>query len=97
MSYVVMVFKKVFGFDEQNRAQENARGARTGPVDRMEADYGRRPRPTSLRCNNGISPPYSNPMKRIEVKLALPVVAPLLDVIRELADGLSKNLAAPLP
>ena len=35
-------------------------------------------------------------MKRIEVKLALPVVAPLLDVIRELADGLKHNLAAPL-
>lgn len=34
-------------------------------------------------------------MKRIEVKLALPVVAPLLDVIRELADSLGKNLAAP--
>lgn len=35
-------------------------------------------------------------MKRIEVKLALPVVAPLLDVIKELADNLRKNLAAPL-
>jgi len=35
-------------------------------------------------------------MKRIEVKLALPVVAPLLDVIKELADHLSRNLAAPL-
>ncbi|PTX99023.1 hypothetical protein [Opitutus sp. ER46] len=35
-------------------------------------------------------------MKRIEVKLALPVVAPLLDVIRELADGLRHDLAAPL-
>ena len=35
-------------------------------------------------------------MKRIEVKLALPVVAPLLDVIKELADGLRKTLAAPL-
>jgi hypothetical protein len=35
-------------------------------------------------------------MKRIEVKLSLPVVAPLLDVIRELGDGLRKNLAAPL-
>ena len=35
-------------------------------------------------------------MKRIEVKLALPVVAPLLDVIKELADNLSRNLAAPL-
>ena len=35
-------------------------------------------------------------MKRIEVKLALPVVAPLLDVIRELADGLKKDLVAPL-
>jgi hypothetical protein len=35
-------------------------------------------------------------MKRIEVKLALPVVAPLLDVIKELADSLRRNLAAPL-
>ena len=35
-------------------------------------------------------------MKRIEVKLSLPVVAPLLDVIRELADGLRKHLAAPV-
>lgn len=35
-------------------------------------------------------------MKRIEVKLALPVVAPLLDVIKELAEGLRRNLAAPL-
>ena len=35
-------------------------------------------------------------MKRIEVKLALPVVAPLLDVIKELADHLRKNLAAPI-
>ena len=35
-------------------------------------------------------------MKRIEVKLSLPVVAPLLDVIRELADGLRHSLAAPL-
>jgi hypothetical protein len=32
-------------------------------------------------------------MKRIEVKLALPIVAPLLDVIKELADGLKKHLA----
>jgi hypothetical protein len=35
-------------------------------------------------------------MKRIEVKLALPVVAPLLDVIREVAEGLRTGLAAPL-
>ena len=35
-------------------------------------------------------------MKRIEVKLALPVVAPLLDVIKELAENLQKNLAAPI-
>lgn len=35
-------------------------------------------------------------MKRIEVKLALPIVAPLLDVIRELSENLRKNLAAPL-
>jgi hypothetical protein len=34
-------------------------------------------------------------MKRIEVKLALPVVAPLLDVIREVAEGLKTGLAAP--
>jgi len=34
-------------------------------------------------------------MKRIEVRLALPVVAPLLDVIKELADSLKKSLAAP--
>jgi len=35
-------------------------------------------------------------MKRIEVKLAVPVVAPLLDVIKGLADGLDQHLAAPL-
>ena len=35
-------------------------------------------------------------MKRIEVKLALAVVAPLLDVIKAMADGLRQNLAAPL-
>lgn len=35
-------------------------------------------------------------MKRIEVKLAVPIVAPLLDVIRELQDDLKKNLAAPI-
>ena len=35
-------------------------------------------------------------MKRIEVKLALPVVAPLLDVIKGMADGLRQNLAAPV-
>lgn len=35
-------------------------------------------------------------MKRIEVKLALPVVAPLLDVIKTLGDSLHANLAAPL-
>ncbi len=35
-------------------------------------------------------------MKRIEVKLALPVVAPLLDVMKELSDGLRQNLAGPV-
>jgi hypothetical protein len=35
-------------------------------------------------------------MKRIEVKLALPVVAPLLDVIKSLGDSLRTDLAAPL-
>jgi len=35
-------------------------------------------------------------MKRIEVKLSLEVVAPLLDVIKNVAGGLSANLAAPL-
>ncbi len=34
-------------------------------------------------------------MKRVEVKLSLPVVAPLLDVIRELSSELNKSLAAP--
>ncbi len=34
-------------------------------------------------------------MKRIEVKLSLPIVAPLLDVIRELGAGLHGHLAAP--
>ena len=32
-------------------------------------------------------------MKRIEVKLSLPVVAPLLDVIKGAADGLDQSLA----
>ena len=35
-------------------------------------------------------------MKRIEVKLSVMVVAPLLDVIREMAESLSDNLASPL-
>ena len=35
-------------------------------------------------------------MKRIEVKLALPVVAPLLDVIKGLGDSLRGRLAAPI-
>ncbi|MCC6415052.1 MAG: DUF2017 family protein [Opitutaceae bacterium] len=35
-------------------------------------------------------------MKHIEVKLSLDVVAPLLDVIREMADSLRRSLAAPL-
>lgn len=35
-------------------------------------------------------------MKRIEVKLSLPVVAPLLDVIKAVADSLKGELAAPL-
>ncbi|MDE3084611.1 MAG: hypothetical protein KGJ37_05250 [Verrucomicrobiota bacterium] len=34
-------------------------------------------------------------MKRIEVKLSLPVVAPLLDVIKSTADDLRSSLAAP--
>ncbi len=33
-------------------------------------------------------------MKRVEVKLSLPIVAPLLDVVKELADGLKSTLAA---
>ena len=33
--------------------------------------------------------------KRVEVKLALPVVAPLLDVIKAAADSLDRQLAAP--
>jgi hypothetical protein len=34
-------------------------------------------------------------MKRVEVKLSLPVVAPLLDIIRELSFELETTLAAP--
>jgi len=33
--------------------------------------------------------------KRVEVKLSLPVVAPLLDIIRDLSSELEKSLAAP--
>jgi hypothetical protein len=36
-------------------------------------------------------------MKRIEVRLSLQVVAPLLDVIKSASQGLKQNLAAPLP
>ena len=35
-------------------------------------------------------------MKRIEVKLSLTVVAPLLDVIKSVSKGLGQTLAAPL-
>jgi hypothetical protein len=35
-------------------------------------------------------------MKRIEVRLALPVVAPLLDVIKEVAENLRHGLAGPV-
>jgi Domain of unknown function (DUF2017) len=35
-------------------------------------------------------------MKRVEVKLSVPVVAPLLDVIKAAADSLQRQLAAPL-
>ncbi len=35
-------------------------------------------------------------MKRIEVKLSLPVVAPLLDVMKTVADSLQDRLAVPL-
>lgn len=35
-------------------------------------------------------------MKRIEVKLSLPVVAPLLDVMKAVADSLQSRLAVPL-
>jgi hypothetical protein len=34
-------------------------------------------------------------MKRVEVKLSLPVVAPLLDIIREMSVELQRTLAAP--
>ena len=35
-------------------------------------------------------------MKRIEVRLSLPVVAPLLDVIKSASQSLQQNLASPL-
>ncbi len=34
-------------------------------------------------------------MKRVEVKLSLPVVAPLLDIVKSAADSLQVDLAAP--
>src|SRR5277367_4704498 len=57
----------------------------------------RQRRPMSSLCSSGTSRPSSNPMKskRVEVKLSLPVVAPLLDIIRELSVDLEKTLAAP--
>lgn len=36
-------------------------------------------------------------MKRVEVKLSLPVVAPLLDVVKEAVDDLRRGLVIPLP
>src|SRR5688500_14371676 len=60
------------------------------------AACGRRRRRMSSPCSSGTSRPFLNLMKRIEVKLALPVVAALLGVIKELADHQRKNLAAPL-
>ena len=45
-------------------------------------------------CRNGISPLRSSRMKRIEVKLSLSVVAPLLDVIKSTVDDLGGSLAA---
>ncbi len=63
------------------------------------AGSGKRPRPMRSPCSNGISRPSSNLMKaperRIEVKLSLPVVAPLLDVIKGLADDLRRTPALP--
>lgn len=35
-------------------------------------------------------------MKRIDIKLSLPVVAPLLDLLRDTAEGLKETLAAPM-
>jgi len=93
MSYVVMVFKKVFGFDEARarrhmlEVHEQGRSVVwSGLREKAEAYAFTLQQWHLTRC--------SSPMKRIEVKLSLPVVAPLLDVIRELADGLRKNLAA---
>ena len=47
----------------------------------------------SLPCNNGISLRSLSPMKRVEVKLNLEAVAPLLDVIKDAADDLGPKLA----
>src|SRR5262249_36603375 len=49
--------------------------------------------PTPSRCSNGTSPRLWNRMKRIEVKLSLSVVEPLLEVIRELSGELRSSLA----
>src|ERR1700761_8970225 len=47
-------------------------------------------RPMRSPCNSGISPLSWNPMKRIEVKLSLPVVAPLLDIIKGLTADMNR-------
>ena len=46
-----------------------------------------------LPCNNGTSLRSLSPMKRVEVKLNLEAVAPLLDVIKDAADDLRPTLA----
>src|ERR1019366_2949556 len=77
----------------------HARGARAGPFGRVEWGAGKgrglRLHAAAMASHHGAGS-QRRQMKRIEVKLALPVVAPLLDVIKDMADGLRQNLAAPL-
>jgi len=88
MSYVVMVFKKVFGFDEA-RARRHMLESRAGRSV-SGADCARGGAMPS-RCSNGTSPRCWNPMKRVEVKLSLPVVEPLLGVIKAAGDSLDAS------
>src|SRR5947209_4751290 len=50
----------------------------------------------SSPSDNGTSPLFSNVMKRVEVKLDLTNVAPLLDVLKNASDALRDRLALPL-
>ena len=114
MSYVVMVFKKVLGFDETKarkhmlEVHEQGRSVVwSGLREKAEAyaftlqqwhlsavietDETACQRGIPLRGHRQHSPGLK--MKRVEVKLNLEAVAPLLDAIKDAADDLRPSLA----